>query len=168
MILVSCPPFIECSAARLRTRRLARLNDAETAEYIAAAAALGRPATPDSDRLLERLGRLAAKADAYAPIDEVDETGDVRVSGEIYHAVWNEASEMRRSGELLRRAGMVRCPVLAIHGEADSSPAAGVAEPLSGAIEEFRVIVLERCGHTPWLERYAQEEFYRALLAGIG
>jgi pimeloyl-ACP methyl ester carboxylesterase len=168
LILVSCPPFIECSAARLRTRRLDRLNDAEKAEYLAAVATLERSAAPDSDRLLERLGRLAAKADAYAPIDEMEEAGDVRVSGEIYRAVWNEASEMRRSGELLRRARMVRCPIAAIHGDADSSPAAGVAEPLSGALAEFRMIVLARCGHTPWLERSAQEEFYRTLLAEIG
>jgi pimeloyl-ACP methyl ester carboxylesterase len=74
---------------------------------------------------------------------------------------------MRRSGELLRRARMVRCPVVAIHGDADSSPAAGVAEPLSAALEEFRFIVLDRCGHTPWLERYATDEFYSTLLAEI-
>ena len=66
------------------------------------------------------------------------------------------------------RARMVRCPVVAIHGDSDSSPAAGVAEPLSAALPEFRLIVLPQCGHTPWLERYAKEEFYRILLSEIG
>ena len=177
LILVSCPPFAESSAAELQARRLEHLDDAEKAEYLALAAAFERPAAPGPVTpavlppvpfvSLERLGRLANKADAYAPIAEIDEPGDVRLSAEIYRAVWNEAAAMRRSGELLRQVRMVRCPVLAIHGDSDSSPAAGVAEPLT-ALPEFRLIELSQCGHTPWLERYAKEEFYRTLLSEIG
>jgi len=175
LILVSCPPFAESSAAELQTRRLEHLDDTEKAEYEAALAALEQgpvtpavlPVPPVSSVSLEKLGRLAAKADAYAPISEIDEPGDVRLSAEINRAVWNEAAAMRRSGELLRQARMVRCPVVAIHGDSDSSPAAGVSEPLA-ALPEFRLIVLAQCGHTPWLERYAKEEFYRTLLSEIG
>jgi len=167
LVLVSSPPFAESDAAEIRSRRLDRLNDAEKADYDAAVAALGDPATPDSDHLLARLGRLAAKADAYAPIEESDNT-KVHISGEIYRAVWSEASRLRQSGELMRRVCTVKCPVVAIHGDADSSPAASVAEPLSAALKEFRMVVLRQCGHTPWLERYAKEEFYRALLTEIG
>jgi hypothetical protein len=160
--------LIETSAAQLRTSRLDRLDDAEKVEYAAAIAALADPTAPDSDHWLERLGRLGGKADAYAPVDRTDAPGDIRVSARIYRAVWKEASEMRRSGELLRRVQMVRCLVVAIHGDADSSPAAGVAGPLSDAIEQFRFTVLGRCGHTPWLERYATDSFYSTLLAEIG
>ncbi len=167
LILVSSPPFAESYTTHLQTRRLDRLNDTEKAEYEAAAANLSDPAAPDSDGLLEKLGRLAAKADAYAPIDEAEKS-DVRISAEIYHAVWKEAAAMRRSGELLRRARMVKCPVVAIHGDSDSSPAAGVAEPLSNTLPGFRIVVLAQCGHTPWLERFAKEEFYRTLLSEIG
>jgi len=190
LILVSSGPFAESGAAELRTRRLDRLDDAEKAEYEAAIAGLSDPAAPDSDRLLEKLGRLAAKADAYAPIVET-EPGEVRVDGEIYRAVWREALQVRRSGALLREARLVRCPVVAIHGDSDSSPAAGVAEslsiaqsgdrhevsqkprnssqsPLCGESPLCRLVVLAQCGHTPWLERYAKEEFYRILLSEIG
>jgi len=166
--LVSCAPLTEAGAAQLQTHRLDRLDDAEKAEYEAAMAALGDTGALDSDRLLEKLGRLASKADAYAPIEEEARRSEVLVDGEIYRAVWKEASAMRRSGELLRGARMARCPVVAIHGDSDPSPAAGVAEPLSAALSEFRLIVLARCGHTPWLERHAKENFYRVLLAEIG
>lgn len=168
LILVSSGPFTESCAAELRTRRLEHLDDAEKAEYEAAITALSDPTTPDSDGPLEKLGRLAAKADAYAPIGETDEPGAVRASAGIYRTVWKEASEMRRSGALLRRAQMVTCPVVAIHGDSDSSPAAGVEEPLSAVLPRFRLEVLPQCGHTPWLERYAKEEFYRILLSEIG
>jgi pimeloyl-ACP methyl ester carboxylesterase len=164
LILVSCPPFAAPAAAELRARRLDRLDDAEKAEYEAALASLGDPAAPESDHLLETLGRLAAKADAYSLIDETDEPAEVRVDAGIYRAVWKEAAAMRRSGELLRQVQMVRCPVVAVHGDADSAPVEAVAEPLAAALTGFRMIVLPRCGHTPWLERYAQEQFYRTLL----
>lgn len=167
LILVSCPPFAEPAAAELRARRLDRLDDAEKAEFEAALASLGNPAAADQDASLARLGRLAAKADAYAPIDAPAEPGEVRVDAAIYRAVWDEAAAMRRSGQLLRQVRMVRCPVVAIRGDADSTPVEAVAESLSTAIEEFRMIVLARCGHTPWLERYAQDQFYSALLGEI-
>lgn len=163
LILVSCPPLAEPAAAELRARRLERLDDAEKAAFEAALASLGDPAAPDQDASLARLGRLAAKADAYSPIDHTVEPHDIRIDAAIYRAVWNEVSALRRSGELLRQARLVRCPVVAIHGDADSTPAASVAESLSA-----RMIVLLRCGHTPWLERYAQEQFYRTLLEEIG
>jgi pimeloyl-ACP methyl ester carboxylesterase len=164
LILVSCPPFAEPAAAELRARRLDRLDDAEKTEYGSVLASLDDPAAPDQDANLARLGRVAAKADAYSLVEETVEPGEVRVDAGIYRAVWNEAAAMRRSGELQRRVRMVRCPVVAIHGDADSTPASGVAEPLSA----FRMIVLPRSGHTPWLERYAQDQFYRALLDEIG
>jgi pimeloyl-ACP methyl ester carboxylesterase len=142
------------------------LDDKDKAEYEAALAALGDPAAQDNDTVLERLGRLAAKADAYAPIDDLEGSA-IRASAGIYRAVWAEASAMRQSGELLRQVHRVTCPVVAIHGDSDSSPAAGVAEPLS-ALSGFRLITLAQCGHTPWLELYAQYEFYRILLSEIG
>jgi len=53
--------------------------------------------------------------------------------------------------------------VVAIHGDYDPHPAEGVQKPLSALIEEFRFVLLKKCGHTPWLERQAQEEFYKVL-----
>ena len=83
--------------------------------------------------------------------------------GDVYQGVWQEADEMRRSGELLALARRIRCPVVAIHGDYDPSPAEGVQEPLAAALEEFRFVLLARCGHTPWRERQARDEFYRVL-----
>jgi pimeloyl-ACP methyl ester carboxylesterase len=53
--------------------------------------------------------------------------------------------------------------VLAIHGDSDPHPAAGVREPLSRTLPDFRFILLEKCGHMPWLERQARDTFYALL-----
>jgi pimeloyl-ACP methyl ester carboxylesterase len=70
---------------------------------------------------------------------------------------------MRRSGELLELGKQIQCPVVAIHGAVDSHPAEGVREPLSSVLPDFRFHLLERCGHTPWMERQVRDEFYRLL-----
>jgi pimeloyl-ACP methyl ester carboxylesterase len=168
LILVSSGVLAESYTADLRSTRLSRLREPERAEFEGAIAGLNDPAAGNHDVLLARLGSLASKADSYAPLEEPEEPCTIPVSGDIYRQVWPEAAEMRRTGELLRQAAKVVCPVLAIHGDTDPSPSAGVSEPLNAALGSFRCIVLAKCGHTPWRERYARDEFYRILLTEVG
>jgi pimeloyl-ACP methyl ester carboxylesterase len=169
LILVSSPAFTESYVAQLHARRLSRLDERQRTEFQALITGLENCGTTDKDALLAKLGALVAKSDKYAHIEDADEPGtlNVNVDGEIYQRVWTEAAEMRRSGELLRRVRDVRCPVVAIHGDHDPSPADGVSEPLSGVLRDFRFVLLPRCGHTPWNERFAREEFYRVLNSEI-
>ena len=113
-----------------------------------------------------RFGDLMDKADSFAPLPHDSEI--LPCSPEIYQQVWAEASKMRSSGELLQLGEKIRCPVVAIHGEYDPHPAAGVQEPLDRKIKDFRFIILERCGHHPWLERQVKQNFYDALRTEIG
>jgi pimeloyl-ACP methyl ester carboxylesterase len=68
---------------------------------------------------------------------------------------------------LLALAQHIQCPVIAIHGDYDPHPAEGVHKPLSLALANFRFILLKKCGHTPWLERWARENFYRIIKAEL-
>jgi len=54
-------------------------------------------------------------------------------------------------------------PVTAIHGDYDSHPAEGVRLPLFSVLKNFQFILLEKCGHTPWNERYARDQFFGVL-----
>jgi pimeloyl-ACP methyl ester carboxylesterase len=57
----------------------------------------------------------------------------------------------------------VDCPVVAIHGDYDLHLAEGVEKPLSVVLEGFKFILLENCGHKPWIERQARDKFYNVL-----
>jgi len=57
----------------------------------------------------------------------------------------------------------IRCPVIAIHGDYDPHPYEGVKTPLSHILRDFRFILLEHCGHRPWVERAARDRFYKVL-----
>ncbi len=161
LILVGSGPFEEKYAAAIGPTRMSRLGAGERREYEALLRALAG-AGEDRARLLARLGELTLKTDTYAACgDEADL--DVHLDAEIFRSVWAEAAELRRSGKLLALAGQVRCPTVAIHGDHDPHPAAGVEKPLRGVLGDFRFVLLEHCGHTPWIERWAGEVFYRAL-----
>ena len=114
----------------------------------------------------ERFGELINKADSYALLPY--ETEVLFNDPSIYHSVWEQAGKMRGNGELIKLGTRIKCPVVAIHGDYDPHPAEGVSIPLSRALEDFRFILLERCGHRPWLELHARDDFYRILRTEIG
>jgi pimeloyl-ACP methyl ester carboxylesterase len=164
LVLVGSGPFQERCVATLHKTRLERFTEEEKGEFDAIIEALSDLGTEDKDRLLARLGTLVSKSDSYDPIvNHNEESDDVGSQGHIFQKVWQEAAELRRSGALLQLAACIQCPVVAVHGEYDPHPAEGVRIPLSAALDDFRFILLENCGHKPWIERQASDTFYRVL-----
>lgn len=114
--------------------------------------------------LLKKLGEFVAKTDNYYTFNiPTDESDFIQADGELYGSIWNEAAAMRESGELLEQASRITCPVVAIHGDYDPHPADGVKLPLEGRLPDFTFYLLEKCGHSPWKERYATKRFYEIL-----
>jgi pimeloyl-ACP methyl ester carboxylesterase len=168
LVLVGCGPFEEKYVSALHETRLSRLNADEKTEFESLLQALNGPATNDKDHVLARLGILASKTDTYdALTDPIGEADRIDQHGDIYQSVWDAAAKMRRSGELVGLAEYIQCPVIAIHGDHDPHPAEGIEKPLAGVLKDFRFVVLEKCGHTPWIERQARECFYSVLNAAL-
>lgn len=165
LILVSSPPFEESYAGSITQTRFNRLNSAERAEVEDLIAKMNDPAKGEKDNVLARFGVLLSHADAWDPISYTDEAFHPQYN--VFRGVWDEASELRRKGVLIRMAHAIRCPVIAIHGDNDPHPAKGVNEPLSRECTDFRFILLQKCGHRPWIERQASEEFYKVLVKEI-
>jgi len=163
LILVGSGPFREEYATSIMPTRLRRLNRAERTELTMIMDRLDRPSGKGDD-LMARLCTLISEADTY---DQVEKGAGEECQFEIYRRVWGQASELRRSGSLLEAGGMIRCPVMAIHGDFDPHPYRGVMEPLSETLENFRFVLLKRCGHMPWVERHAREEFFTLLRSEI-
>jgi pimeloyl-ACP methyl ester carboxylesterase len=159
LVLIGAGPFEQKYAVEIEKTRLNRLNEKEKAEYRTIIERFSRGNA--GQEVLRRLGELASKADSYDVIKDKKESIDF--DAEIFKSVWPEAAELRRSGELLRLAEKIRCPVVAIHGDYDPHPVKGVKEPLSGVLDDFKFHLLSKCGHKPWVEKFAKEEFYKIL-----
>jgi pimeloyl-ACP methyl ester carboxylesterase len=161
LILVGSGPFQAGYAAQIERIRLSRLSDDEKAEIRALRERLAHPKMTNKNAAFARFGQLFTKADAYDPIGDESERIDHRV--DVFLGVWPEAATIRQTGELLNLGEAITCPVVAIHGDYDPHPAAGVREPLTAVLRDFRFVLLEKCGHKPWIERKAREEFFRVL-----
>lgn len=161
LVLVGSGPFEAKYAAAIQETRLGRLSEAERAEVELLEEALRDPQAKDKSAAFARFGRLFSRADAYDPIEHEPDVSEYQV--DVFQNVWQDAAEMRKTGKLLELAGHIECPVIAIHGDHDPHPAEGVQKPLSAALESLRFILLQNCGHTPWFERQARDEFYAIL-----
>src|SRR5437660_1125912 len=166
LILVSSGPFEEQYVPKIAANRFKRLSPSEQSEYLQLVELLDRSAVPGSVISLSRLGERSDKADSYDPIVIPNDTTDLEgmaTPAEIYQGVWPKAAELRATGDLLRRVATITCPVVALHGDYDPHPAEGVQQPLAATVKDFRMIILEQCGHTPWCERHAKESFFQIL-----
>jgi pimeloyl-ACP methyl ester carboxylesterase len=159
LILISSGAFDEAYNADFMSLRRSRLSPEERAETQALMAKIN--AGNRDDELLARFGELMTIADSYDYMPVANES--VHVNMEVYQSVWTEAATLRKTKELLRHGKTITCPVVAIHGDYDPHPAIGVEEPLSKMLDDFKMILLEKCGHTPWKERIAHDKFFEIL-----
>jgi pimeloyl-ACP methyl ester carboxylesterase len=166
LILVGCPPFEDRYVARIQSTRMGRLTKDQTRELEDITIALEDPSTKDSNALLDRFGAIMTAADSFSPLPGKEE--EIPVQFDVHQRVWSAAAAMRASGELLKLGKQIRCPVVAIHGDYDPHPAEGVQEPLQSILKDFRFILLPKCGHAPWREKEAREDFFEILFTEIG
>lgn len=161
LILIGSAPYEEKYAANITQTRLGWLSEQEREQALSLMETLNDTSFADKSTLLARLGELLSQADAYDPLPHDDEI--LPCQYDVFQGVWEQAAHLRSSGELLELGKRIKCPVVAIHGDYDPHPAAGVNEPLSRVLKDFRFILLEKCGHRPWIERSARDRFYDIL-----
>ena len=84
-----------------------------------------------------------------------------RVMGRVQQSVWESLGDF----DLVPRLGAVRCPALVVHGRQDPIPLAS-SEAVVSAMPDARLVVLEDCGHVPYVER--PEALFEAVEAFLG
>lgn len=168
LLLLSCGPLEEKYAVSVESTRMSRLSREEQSDYTASLKALSVYSSAEERySALLKLRMLSNKCDCLDPLSSEDESDSIAFRSDIFKNVWSEASALRQSGALLDYADLITCPVLAMHGDYDPHPAEGVFLPLSKRLEYFIFIELKNCGHVPWRERGARDEFMRRLSAAL-
>jgi len=164
LILVGSGPFEEKYVEALDNTRKKRVTKKESEKYVSVLKRLNDPNIAVKDTLIARLGQLADKTDNYCIVESAIEFMDEN-SADVgtYQSVWAEAAAMRKSGELLAIASKIKCPVVAIYGDYDPHPLEGVKIPLAENLKDFRIVLLNNCGHSPWKENYAKAEFFEIM-----
>ncbi|MCX6689003.1 MAG: alpha/beta hydrolase, partial [Methanoregula sp.] len=161
LILVASGVFDEAYVSQIAQTRLSRLTENDRVTLQALFEKLNDPKTPDTDALFMRYGEIFDKTDSFDPSPHAHEI--IRCQYVAFEHAWRDMEQLRKSGELLAYGRQISCPVVAIHGDYDPHPADGVRIPISRVVRDFRFILLNNCGHTPWIERGARERFYKVL-----
>ena len=161
LLLVGSGPFEESYAENLMDVRLSRLQPGERDKALLLITILADGNPREKDNALHQLGGLFTRTDAYNPITL--DTEVIEVKYRIYEKVWAQAQDLRATGQLLKMGKSISCPVVAIHGDYDPHPAAGIKIPLEKVLTHFKFIQLEHCGHLPWIEKEAREPFFNIL-----
>ncbi|OLS16379.1 MAG: hypothetical protein HeimC3_54950 [Candidatus Heimdallarchaeota archaeon LC_3] len=161
LILIGSGVYQEEYAEKIMKTRIERLSIEEKEEFFSIINSIDNSNNLNKNRLFSRIGELITKADSYDPITLDLEVLEIQY--EINQKVWNDAKKLRISGELLELGKNINIPVVAIHGDYDPHPIEGIKEPLSRVLKNFKIHLLDKCGHTPWIERERRDKFFKIL-----
>ncbi len=148
LVLVSCGPFELSYYSQLVEARSVKIMSKEQKEDIKAANLYTDDMEYDPDH--------------YCLLPNIKE--DMIAFNEVqFKSLMDEVVSMRASGELLDFSKEIECSVVAIHGKNDPHPWNGVKMPLENRLNEFKMFLIDKCGHDPWKEYYAKDEFFTVL-----
>ena len=159
MTLVGCPPLEVEYVPEIVSRRLKNLQG-EAREVFQR---LLDNRADDED--MKRLPVVLEQADNCC-IDKKNIYSMGKTDGKMYNSVWNEAAKLRADGKLpesLKKAGNAGSRICLIQGACDPHPADGVIRSLEKNHVKCEVYILDQCGHSPFMEKYAKEEFYKII-----
>ncbi len=157
VILVGCAPLDSRFVSEIGVRRVQNLS-CEDAEILQR---LVRNEATDED--MKKIPTIFEKSDNYCLINRELHEAD-KTDSDMHNRIWAEAAELRTSGELLTKFKGIKSKIYLIQGATDPHPVSGVTIPLQKNSVPCETYVLEKCGHSPFMEKYAKDEFYRILL----
>ena len=115
---------------------------------------------------MKKIPGILEKSDNYYLESSEKLTVD-KTDSEMYNRIWDEATKLRTNGELLTAFKNIQSKLFLIQGVCDPHPIEGVIKPLEENGIPCKTYILEKCGHSPFMEKYAKEKFYDILQAII-
>ena len=157
VILVGCGPLEDKYVSEIGARRIENLSEEDGAIF----QRLCNNQATDED--MAKIPKVFEKSDNYC-LENRDLHRADKTDSQMYNMVWEEAAKRRTNGTLLTSFKKIQSKLFLLQGEIDPHPAKGVIVPLQENGVKCESYVLEKCGHSPFMEKYAKEEFYKILL----
>ena len=159
LALVGCGTFDLASRAEFRARLDARMD----ADCRLSLAALDEIADPDA-RLSAKGALLGSIYDVDVLPDDADSPpADARGGAET----WQDMLRLQEAGVYPADFAAIDAPALMLHGDDDPHPGRMIHASLQPWMPQLEYVSWARCGHSPWRERAAREDFYTTLKAWL-
>jgi pimeloyl-ACP methyl ester carboxylesterase len=163
LILIGTSPFVVKNIPRedLTPIYMERLSESGKAEFASLVSQFRNREREDKSAAFRALCLLVTKAESYEPIPAKDDVLEYQL--DINRSIGTELGDLVNSNRLMDKGTGISCPVVAIQGDYDPRSAVMVQQALADKVKEFKFILLSKCGHTPWMEKYARENFFSVL-----
>ncbi|HEX9886261.1 MAG TPA: alpha/beta hydrolase [Longimicrobiales bacterium] len=156
LVLVGCGTFDRAARARFHALLDERLVG-EARERIDRLA----HEVADPDEVLARRGELLLPAYSFDLLSTDLELAGADHRGNV--ETWRDMVRLETQGFYPAAFDVITAPVLMLHGDTDPHPGGMIRATLAGVLPQLEYVELERCGHYPWLERHARQEFFGVL-----
>ena len=162
VVLIGCGSFDKgsreayqtCMAQRMNSEIKLRLNNINMQLAV----------EKDPQRRNESFAELAAlctRLQSFKPLSTGSEAlvCDERGNNET----WNDALYIQEQGIQPAEFARIQAAVTMIHGDKDPHPGPMIYKSLAPIIPTIQYHEIPRCGHMPWIEQEAREEFFKLL-----
>lgn len=156
VVLIGCGPLEDKYIAEISLRRLENLSGEDANLY----KRLINNQVTDED--MKRVPVMLEKSDNFC-LEEKELHGADKTDSEMYNLIWSQAATLRTDGKLLEAFQKIKSKIYLIQGEYDPHPVKGVTIPLQENNIPCQSYALKKCGHSPFMEKYAKDEFYNIL-----
>jgi len=162
-VLVGCGTFDEEARAQfVRTR-----DQRKTADMLRQLEQL-QVDCPDAAKRCMLEHELTRRVYEYEPMpahagDQLPGPFDMKAHIET----WNDMLGLQKESVYPAAFAAITCPVLMLHGDYDPHPGPAIYSSLKRFIPQLEWREIEKCGHSPWNERWACDSFFKILLEWI-
>ena len=115
------------------------------------------------NKFFTELGAIYSRTQSFKPYGDcfndvlcLDEGG--------FRQTWADALSLQKQNIQPAEFANIRASVTMIHGKDDPHPGKLIYKSLIRFIPDLRYFDLPRCGHKPWIEQYAKDDFYKLLI----
>jgi pimeloyl-ACP methyl ester carboxylesterase len=161
LVLVGCGTWDAESRAKLQETLEQRIGDDPplrsaidqlAAEYF------------DDERLRTiRRYELIRRLYDFSPMQEEADPAIGPFDAKAHEETWNDMLRLQRQGQYPAALSAIRSPVLMLHGSYDPHPGPCTRDLLRSYIPQLEYHELPRCGHSPWRERFARDDFFQIM-----
>lgn len=156
LVLIGCGTFDEFARDRMEEIRNWRM----TPELKRRLETLPETVT-DPDKRLALLGKWMKQIDSIDLIEEAPE--EVQFDALGHEQTWADMIRLQEEGVYPAAFTEIKSPAVMLHGTDDPHPGRMIYESVKPHLPQLEYKEFPHCGHYPWLEKAARDDFYCTL-----
>jgi pimeloyl-ACP methyl ester carboxylesterase len=159
IVLVGCGTFDKASRTRMNEIIESRKNDQLREEILSLVAEY-----PDLSERMQAEHMLTEKIynyDVQTTDEQIEYIGPFDQRAHV--ETWRDMLKLQENGYYPAAFSTIKSPVIMLHGAYDPHPGEMIYRNLKPHIPQLEYHEFKNCGHSPWKERQAADEFFAVM-----